>query len=718
MASWLPIASVFTGAFLLFAVQPMIAKLLLPRFGGSPGVWNTCLVLFQGLLLLGYAYARFAPDRLGARHRVAHAFVLAIPLAFLPIALRGSAAAGSGGDAWPIPALILAVLLAVGPLFFVLSTHSTLAQRWVAERTGRDPTALYAASNAGSLLALLGYPLVVEPFVGLGVQRVALSAGYVVFVGLAGWLMWSTRTDGLQASGFKLQKGRISGRLSSDAFRWVLLSGTASLLLCAVSSRIATDVASAPLLWVVPLALYLLTFILAFLPSAPYPRRALVFVSMIGIGIALVTIPARMLPLWLLLPACLGTLFAGGWICHRDLAEVRPAPERLGEYFLWISVGGFLGGAISNLLAPLVFDDVAEFPLALALLAWTMLARDFRPTVEALRPPRTWLAGGAMAFLLVVAWVRWPERGDDLHAMAPGALVMAGGLALFRMRGQFAIAASVLALATAGGLVEGFRVLDRDRSFFGVMRVVQEGSLRMLMHGTTLHGAQIRVPLVTAPVAYYHSASPIARALAAAPDDADIGVVGLGAGSVAALVREGQRLTFYEIDPEVEPLARFWFSYLDGARAPVETILGDARLTLARETDRRFDLLFVDAFSSDAIPVHLLTDEALALYLERVETGGVVLLHVSNRHLDLRPIVRASAEKNGWAARWNAWDPTDEEAGHGALTTVVVAFARDPVPLAAMTAEAGWKGMDDGIGPARMWTDDHSSILPLFGLPR
>jgi hypothetical protein len=697
-------ASILASALLLFLIEPMVAKALLPLYGGSPAVWNTCLLFFQGLLLAGYAYAHFAGRLLGRRgHLMLHAALLLLPLALLPPHLPSG---GPAPSAWPVPSLLGALALAVGLPFFVLSTNSSMVQAWHAERSGKSPYFLYAASNAGSFLALLAYPFAVEPLAGTRAQLRAWSFGYAAFVAvsaLALWGAWRARPASEEARPRPVAAAR--------RWRWALRAAVPSSLLLAVSLRITTDVAAIPLLWVVPLAIYLCTFIFAFWPRMIFPRRVLVVVGALAIALTLGTPSLGRGLLWLSLGLPLTLLLIGGWLCHGDLARDRPEPENVTEYYLWIAVGGFAGGVFGNLVAPLLFTSIAEFPLSLALVAILFSVGDDQGAAFAaeLKRPANWLRLLATA-VVFIGWTVLAKRLESPPSWF-GQLplwMLFGSLLLGWLPGQFAAATLGAALVSAFVVVPGTRTVEARRSFFGVARVRESDGLRRLVHGTTWHGMQkIGDPT---PLLYYVPLSPLSRAVTLQPDGANIAVVGLGTGSVAHYVRTGQTLRFYELDPIIEPLARRWFTFLDESPGQVSVLLGDARLTLAEQPEASLDLMLIDAFSSDAIPVHLMTVEAVEMFMSKLKPEGFVVFHISNRHLDLKPVLRAIARKLQLQAALVEFDPDEEE---NASQVEAVALARTRAPLQKLL-DRGWVAMGHDRDHEVLWTDDRSSLLSVI----
>jgi hypothetical protein len=694
-------ASVLASALLLFLIEPMVAKALLPLYGGSPAVWNTCLLFFQGLLLLGYAYAHFGSRVLGHRgHLIAHAALLVLPLVLLPPRIPIE---GPPPTAWPVPSLLWALMIAVGLPFLVLASNSSLMQRWHALRSGESPYFLYAASNIGSFFALIAYPFLVEPALGIHAQLKSWSIGYIGYLLLGGGAL-----VGAWRAAPTSERPVASSVSGAQKLRWLIRSAIPSSLLLAVSFAITTDVAAIPLLWVLPLALYLGTFVIAFWPRMPFPRRALVVLGSLLICVILGRPWLGRGSLLLGLGMPLSILTIGSWICHADLARDRPDAEHVTQYYLWISLGGFLGGVFGNLVAPRLFSSIAEYPLSLALLAvmFSVGADQGAGLMAALKKRSTFirLILGAAPFL---AWGLYAPGAVDLaDAWDYTPLVlMFVALALSRFPGQFAVASLSAALVCVFVVVPGVRTLDARRSFFGVVRVREWDGARRLVHGTTKHGEEQWEPFDPTPKLYYEPFSPLARAVSIQNEQAMIGAVGLGAGSIAYYGKAGQHLRFYEIDPIIEPLARRWFTFLDKSAAQIEVKLGDARLTLQNAEDRSFDMLLIDAFSSDAIPVHLMTDEAVRLYMQKLKSDGFVVFHVSNRHLNLVPVLRAIAKKQGLSAANIVYDPDE------GTFVAAVALAAAEAPLQRLL-DRGWKKLEPGR--EQLWTDDFSSLLSVI----
>ena len=668
-------ATIFLSSFLLFLVQPLIARLILPWFGGTAAVWTTCMLFFQTLLLAGYAYAHAANAKLAPRRLAAvHTVLLALAVATLPIA-PGERWKPTGAEE-PITQILLALGFAVGLPYLLLASTSPLLQAWFARaKPGADPYRLFAVSNLASLLALVGYPLVVEPYFGNREQVLWWSGLFAAFAALCAFLAWST-SGGAARAERSAEEGAPPSR--GDYLLWLALSATGSVLLLAVTNHVTQNVASIPLLWIVPLTLYLLTFIVAFegglLGRDLYQPRVLwvLVIAWLGAMAWLLVDDRFQFDLWVQAGVFLTGLFVGCLFCHGELYRARPRAGHLTAFYLTISAGGAIGGLLVAVVAPLVFN--AYYELGAALLALALLAAlRYYPLNRAAR----W---ASLAMLLAVA----------------GCVVYDGG------RFQKSVALS-------------------ERNFYGVLRVKEYGSagtdfhVRRLVHGVIMHGEQSMVaPRRYEPTTYYMRSSGIGGAIAAAQarGPVKIAVIGLGTGTIAAYGRPGDEIRFYEINPRVEAIARSMFTYLADSKAKVSVALGDARLTLEREPPQGYDVLAVDAFSSDSIPVHLITKEALEVYLRHMKPGGVIAFHVSNRFLNLPPVVARLAKEHGLAVVLVSDEGKEDDDDHTRTDWVLI--SRDPAALKA-------KGIED-VGPSeiddrpdwRTWTDDYSNLVQIL----
>ncbi len=707
----------------MFLVEPMVAKMVLPRLGGSPAVWSTCLVFFQAVLLLGYAYAH-ALSRLSSRpvQILGHIGVL-LPLATLALPLDLGAGAPLPGQS-PALWLLLRLALVAGPPVFAISATAPLLQRWFADldhEAARDPYFLYAGSNAGSLLALVAYPLLVEPALPLAAQATLWSCGFgALALGIASCAAVSLRQG---RHGFKSVSQTLVPPLGfRERLSWIALAFVPASLLLGVTTYITTDIAAAPLLWVVPLILYLLTFILVFARRPPLRHATMVRALRLLVILLVITAApgwSLAIPLPLMLALHLGCFFVIGMVCHGELARRRPPAIRLTEFYLFLSVGGVLGGAFNALLAPLIFPGPWEYPLALiaACLLKPATRRDSeRGLTWDIVLPIALLGLVLLARRALSATVSDGSVATLAVLMVAAYLVPALALMNFsRRRWRFALGIAGLLFAPVvaawGGTSASYR------SFFGIYRVLltDDGQARLLMHGTTLHGAESLLPgEEDLPLTYYSHDGPFGRFFAAADANSirHVGVVGLGAGSLACYAQPGQDWTFFEIDPLVERIARDprYFHFLADCGNRPRVVLGDARLTLAAVPDGTYDVLVLDAFSSDTIPMHLLTREALALYLRKLAPGGCLLFHISSRTLDLAPVLGTLAADAGVKAKKMLDRPPPGTPPWRRGPTLVVALAGRGGDLHHLDPADGWTDLSPA-GARSLWTDQRSDIL-------
>ena len=650
--------TLFLHAFLLFCIQPMIARMVLPLLGGSPAVWGTCMVFFQAALLAGYAYAHATTTWLGVRRQtIVQAGLLLLPFLILPFAIPADASRSLSPEANPTGWLFMLLLGMVALPFFVVATSAPLLQRWFT-RSGHpdasDPYFLYAASNLGSMLALLAYPLAVEPNLRLAQQSIAWTVGYGVYVALAlgcAAVVWRSQegSPGQAKSSGPAQESHCLP--IGQVLRWVVLAFIPTSLMLSVTMYLTTDIAAMPLLWVIPLALYLLTFILTFARRAIFPHSWMVRSLPMAVVVLVLVLSISSVPQPIALPLHLVVFFLAAMVCHGELVQHRPAQEHLTAFYLAMSCGGVLGGLFNALLAPLAFDRIAEYPLALVL-ACLVLPKTRADSRERDSRLLDWvlpLCLGILTWgLVTVLQPRSGSPGDDFHVKLAFGLA---GMTCFAFKARpirlgLGLGAVLL---VAGTYTSNYgRVLYQHRNYFGVLRVayVASGNFNRLIHGNTLHGQQSLDPeRRLEPLTYYTRTGPIGQVfevLCARDPGSDVGVVGLGAGSLACYAGPGQRMTFFEIDPAVAKIARDprFFTFLaDSRAASIAVVLGDARLRLGDAPDHSYGLIVLDAFSSDAIPTHLLTREALQLYRAKLEKDGLLAFHISNKWIDLAPIL-------------------------------------------------------------------------------
>jgi hypothetical protein len=662
-------AVIFLSSFLLFLVQPLIARLILPWFGGSAAVWTTCMLFFQTMLLAGYAYAHFLHAKVPGRLQpLVHTLLLVAALALLPIA-PGEGWKPAGGEE-PISRILLLLGASVGLPYFLLASTSPLLQAWyVRAHPQGNPYRLFAISNLASLAALVGYPFLVEPVFTAREQVVGWSflfAGFSVLCAAVAWLTPPDASRPPEATGGQQEKNPV--------LLWLGLSATGSALLLAVTNHLTQNVASVPLLWLAPLTLYLLSFILTFEGQGWYRPRWMWPVVLAGLGVMawLLVDESYHYDLAVQLGVFLPGLLLGCFFCHGELYRLRPSAERLTAFYLTVSAGGALGGVLVAVAAPLVFNGYYEL-------------------------------GAALVALALLAALRF------------------AGVSLVARVASLAVLLGVAASAVYDGFTDQKDVRAASRSFYGVLRVKEygepgeESQLRRLVHGTIMHGEQyLHEKFRRRPTTYYEETSGVGAAIESRQGrPVRVGVIGLGTGTIAAYGRAGDLYKFYEIDPDVVRVARSEFTYLSDSAAKVEIALGDARLTLEREAPQRFDVLAVDAFSSDAIPVHLITREALAVYLRHAGEDGIVAFHVSNRFLDLVPVVARIAKENGAQAVLVRDDPDDDEDSRRSRTDWVL-VSRDPKALqSAAIVKAGAEPPQDRP-EWRTWTDDYSNLVQIL----
>lgn len=734
------------GAFLLFLVEPMFARMVLPLLGGAPAVWNTCLVFYQCALLVGYLYVHGVGQRALKLQVLLQLGLLAVAGIALPIAVRGGGAPPASAN--PIGWVLWILIVSLGLPFVVLATTGPLLQRWFSmlnDSTKGSAYSLFAASNIGSFVALLGYPMVVEPTLRLHTQSVGWTVGfgvYALLMAACGVTVWRTGTvvaqrdmspaalvpsDSSPTSRRRREKTPTPVDQVDDPWearlRWLGLAAVPSTLMMSVTTFIATDVASVPLLWMAPLAIYLLTFVLAF-AERPLVRRDLV-VRLFPVAVVLIVGLVMAPPVFpgVIIGLHLTAFFIIAMACHLELASSRPPAESLTEFYLWLSAGGAVGGLFNALVAPLIFVNPFEYPLA-ALSACLLLPHGVGDGAAVRSRPRQ-IAGLVMTvvpLLLVVAGLWFVQTMDarltydtfTRYAIIFGPPCLAG----FLMRSsplRMGIALAIVVVAGAFIRFDNRVPIHLERSFFGVHRVLFSGRERVLLSGTTNHGAQSVDPSLTCePLTYYSRSGPIGQlfsALNAQGKLGRVGVVGLGTASLAAYASPGQAWTFFEINPVVERLARESFTFLRDCAPDAKVIIGDARLKLASQPEGAFDVLVLDAFSSDSIPVHLMTREAMELYFHTLAPGGVLAVHVSNRFLDLAPVVAATGRSAGFTSVEQLHAPSEEQL---AISREIspsrwVLVVRGLADLGALATDGRWTSLDAADGP--VWTDDYSNVV-------
>jgi hypothetical protein len=665
-------ATIFVSAFLLFLVQPLLAKQILPWFGGAAIVWTLCMVFFQAVLLLGYAYAHWLSSRVaGARQSWIHLALLAASLAFLPV-MASPEWKPEGGDN-PVTHILLLLFATVGLPYFLLSSTSPLVQSWFARAfPGASPYRLFALSNFASMLALLGYPFLFEPWFGTREQSLWWSGGYALFVLLCAALAWGTRAlPPIEDAGHPAESANEARPAASRIVLWLALSAMGSVVLLAVSNHLTQNISSIPLLWVVPLAVYLLTFILCFEGRGWYMRDFYLgsLVWMLGVMAWFLADKGMQFELLWQIPVFTIGLYFVCMFCHGELALLRPGPRHLTLFYLMVSLGGVLGGVLVGIVAPVTLPAYLELEIALVVVAALAVIRNLgRPM-----PIVLMLVAMVGATFATLAWRVHAVTEDTVHIV---------------------------------------------RNHYGVLRVKEntttvgdaEVRYRSIVHGAILHGEQwLSEKYRRSATTYYKTTSGIGRTLLAFEGKPiRVGVIGLGAGSLAVYADADDTYRFYDINPAVIEVANTWFTYLKDAPGKMETVLGDARLSLEREPPQGFDVLAIDAFSGDSIPVHLITYEAVAEYLRHLKPEGVIAFHVSNRFLDLKPVLLAIAGKHGLEYAYI------HETGEGGGTTSdwVLMTRHKPFILRQDIVEAtepvppqpGWG----------LWTDSYNNLVQVF----
>lgn len=776
--------AIFLSAALLFVVQPMSGKVLLPLLGGSPAVWNTCMVFFQAVLLLGYLYAHLVTKHLPRKVQVlVHIVVLAVAGATLPMPV----AIGEPDAATPILWVLSTLALTVGLPFFVISTSGPLLQRWFSTTPhpdAADPYFLYAASNAGSVVGLFAYPLLLEPLLSRLELSRAWTVGYASLGLLIAGCAWAMMRSGTPAITPASQaKAPPAPPTFGRRLLWLALALAPSSLMLGVTQHITTDVAAIPLIWIVPLGLYLVSFIIAFSQRVRISSRtwARVLVALVIAVMVTMLIPARS-PITVIAGLHVLCFFVAALMCHKRLAEDRPDASRLTEFYLIMSLGGVLGGLANAVIAPLVFTAVLEYPIMLGMVC--LLRPQIRDERQGRHPLVHWtiaLAAGAVLLALLLSIDHWIARNNytaenppKVLSFLPAALLgyvvpaLRAGLPallclpLLLKRGSLRFACGTTALLFGSAfIVRGGDLMHEERTFFGVHRVasVSGGAWHSLAHGTTMHGLQARgsdtfpedkppylesaarinmlfaseadinrIPRIEfrqlIPATYYHPSGPIGdvfKMLIDAKRLDKVALIGLGSGSLAAYAVPGSRFTFYEIDPAVISIAsnpKFFSFISDAARDPNVTIgyeFGDGRLKLQSTPEGPFNLIVVDAFSSDAIPVHLVTEQAVEVYLKKLQPHGLIAFHISNRHFDLAPpLSRIAAELNLFAYRRNdVAKRTYFDDFEGRKESTWVVFARDAADFAPLSGLPSWERLlPEKSFP--LWTDDYSNLLSVM----
>ncbi len=722
--------TLFVSASLMFVLQPLFGKLLLPLLGGSPAVWNTCMVFYQSILFLGYLYAHTISTRFEPRRQIQiHAAVILISLLALPVALPENIAPPTDGN--PTFWLFWTLFLAIGLPFFVVSTTAPLIQKWfasVGHHTSHDPYYLYAASNTGSLIALLSYPFLLEPAVGLAHQKTDWSLGYLILclliAGCAA-VFWKTRLLPVAVEDLTPEENNLGLRRK---LHWMALAFVPSSLLLGLTNFISTDIASVPLLWIIPLTLYLLSFVIVFSKWNDQIHPVMVKLQPIVLVpfIAYAFINPADLPYWAYLVLHLLAFFFAVMVCHGELAKNRPHTQHLTSFYLIMSFAGMLGGMFNTFVAPFIFNGIYEYPIMI------VAALLLRPGV-AVSLNKALLPQIIAPVLLVIVGLTLYASAIDLLQYFDVIVISLIALTLltYLLRGRpvaFALLTGAIIFLSLGLHGLSSHTLYQERTFFGVLAVRESvltdeqnkpETYHELFHGTTKHGAQrLAANLATIPLTYYSRPGPMGQLFKEYDNHNQnwtIGIVGLGAGALACYAKDQQNWTLYEIDPLVVDIASnpSYFSYLQRCAHNSTMSIGDARLSLEKEPDQKFDLLVMDAFSSDSVPTHLLTEEALALYFKKLKPGGILAFHITNRHLLLKKVLSIHAEHLHFAALIQEFKPL--QALPLVVATDWVVMAKNPETLAPLSLSrlGNWQKMPLYFD-MQPWTDDYTNIVSIW----
>ena len=740
MAGFTFCLTILLSSFLLFMVQPLIGRMLLPSLGGTPAVWNTCVVFFQGVLLAGYTYAHYVSSRLRPSNQVKLHFILLGLICFLiPIRMFVWSEVPTHSD--PTIWLLIQLALMIGLPFFVISANAPLLQRWYgliiqsrntedsSKQKNKDPYFLYAFSNIGSLTALLAYPFLIEPQLGVSQQSIGWSLGLTLLVVgflACGWLIFSIRKTESAcnvASEIKTNLIRKPEKLWKQRLHWVALAAVPSSLMLGVTSHLSTDVGSVPMLWVIPLAIYLTTFILAFSRKQIISHQRLVQISPILILLMAVVLLVDLgTNPWTIVPVHLITFFVIAMVCHGEMNRLRPSVERLTEFYLLMSIGGFVGGVFNALVAPQLFQEVWEYPLAL------IAACCLRPQLGTTKVGFSWkdlawpvgIGLYGFASLKMASWLGCEGKLATAAILFLVPAIVCYGFVERPIR--FALCVAVIIFSCQWAMVDQ-NVIMTQRGFFGVNKVSldRQAGFRMLINGRTMHGIQfLDSKRELEPLSYYHRTGPMGDVFdsQSVSRAKQVAIVGLGTGSVASYSKPDQTFDFFEIDPVVCEIASNpqYFSYLQNAKGRCNLIVGDARVQLKRTAnEKKYDLLVIDAFSSDSIPIHLLTTEAFQLFRQRLHNDGVLAVHITNKHIDLKPLLVGVAEMQ----KWNLHIKDDQlqgdhKANDGKLssTWVVFTFGDPDSETIRSLKNRSWSKLDGTtLAP---WTDERSNLLDVL----
>jgi SAM-dependent methyltransferase len=724
------IVTILMGSFLLFLVQPMVARMALPRLGGAPSVWNSAMLVYQALLLGGYAYAHWLSRLAPKRQAMIHIGLFVVAALWLPLGLAKLELPENTSPIFWMPWLLTA---SIGPLFFAVAAQAPLMQRWynLAGNEG-EPYALYAASNIGSFGGLIAYPLLVEPMMPLRTQNWLWSAIYIllgIMVAICAKALWNKNETHAPAQSGVQTAASIPWK---TRLYWIILAAVPSGLMLSTTTHLTTDLVAMPMIWVMPLGLYLISFTIAFANNRNV-ANAMTFTAPVIVSLCAAFTFLRMENAIIgMLILNLSLLFFVAVALHGEMYRTRPEPAQLTQFYLMMSLGGVIGGFFCAIVAPLVFDWTWEHPL-LIILAAILLPQKRLLTFgsDGYLDPRIFtfitLALGLIAAAIGVYGGITMPMDMDLSKKLMTALIICIGFIVTGNRFAYALTLAAILYANGGSYNISVTAADaRQRSYFGIYTINTDNASRWLMHGTTMHGMQM-LATPKRPISYYGPSSGVGQAMAEAESlygtGASIGVVGLGTGTLSCYAKPGQKWQFFEIDPLMISIARDQgiFSFLEKCAPDAKITLGDARLTVAKEKPQSFDILAIDAFSSDAIPLHLLTKEAFAIYGRALKPGGTLLVHISNRYIDLNSVVAAEAKQGGWKAALRHDNSPQKALDAGERPSLWIALNRDGAKLTQLTGTLSktkskhynpeqWLSLDTPADD--IWTDDYASVLP------
>ncbi|GHA42793.1 hypothetical protein GCM10008927_04140 [Amylibacter ulvae] len=708
------IPTIFLSAGLLFFVQPLFAKLVLPFVGGSSSVWTTAMLFFQTVLLLGYIYAHLSTKYLSVFWQIAlHIGLWAVALLFVPLSVKSNWIADTSTISTTNTLLIFAT--GVGLPFAVLSANAPLIQKWYSRSGGPsadDPYFLYSASNLGSLIALLAFPLIGEPLLGARMIGLIWAAGFVI---LGGMLFWSGRLA--RQNNIVISKSVDAAPLGAapnnlQRLYWIILAAIPSSLMLAVTSKISADIGSFPLVWIIPLALYLVSFIIAFSGKRfiSQQRQAVLIPACLIFLLFATRIEGISAVGWTNFTILIATFFVLAIIAHKRLYDARPSENHLTQFYIFMSLGGAMGGFFNSIIATHMFNDIHEVPIVIAAASILIWTGKTKPTQNDFIRAIIFAVIAISVALLLPSLIRGTLAQPNLIAVT-----FVGFLLIFILKNkewQTAISLALFILVTYFATQSNH--IYQSRSVFGVHRILEEDGIRKYLNGTTLHGAERISEHGTrpTPLTYYHPNGPMGRIMQAAqtPDTTSIGIVGLGVGSLTCYRQDHQKWDLYEIDPVVDDIARDpkLFNFMDQCAPDIPTHIGDARLVLAKQAPKNFDILLIDAFSSDAIPVHLITKEAIELYLSHMNDNGVLVMHISNRYFALqKPLSKIASELGLIALGTNHIPETkDDNADQASAVTV---FARNQIAINRFIKDDKWRPLISNY--RHLWTDDYSNLL-------